>query len=732
MRSAMTRSSLLVAVALSGLVACDKPTPASYPVAEGRRAAAPDSVSVDTSLAALPGDQVASITGPAGATLRLAYDGAHLVGEVQGAPAPSDGCPLIVYVGVTGGEQRQEFHFNPQDVSVLVQGSALGGKAPRTRVTAGGAYRFYLPMLDGDVAVQAVAGCPSVAVAPTLVAELTRYGGLTWATASGPTVVGVRAAAGAAAGRGADTSRFMPGDEVELVGSGLDAVTAVRFGDAVVTPSRTEPGRLVLTTPADGDTDVAIPVVGPDDLGAVWLPVEGTVHRIGDAMDHLAESVWGTWLVILLVGAGFILTLVNGFPQLRGFRHALSVIRGHYDNPDEEGEINHFQALTAALSATVGLGNIAGVAVAVTNGGPGAIFWMWICGFLGMATKYSECTLATATREVREDGSVAGGPMYYMAKHLPPLLRPLAVAYAVFITFASFGGGNMFQANQAAALWSASFGVPTWVVGLVLVGLVGLVIVGGIKRIGNVTDKLVPTMVAIYVIGALAVIGVNIERFPEVFGAIFTEAFSVSAAVGGVLGVVIKDVLIQGFRRAAFSNEAGFGSAAIAHAAVKTDEPVREGVVALLEPFIDTVVICTMTGLVILLSGAWTQQGLEGAPLTAAAFDSAFHGFGSILIPIAVFMFAISTMISWSYYGEKGVEFLFGRRAILPYRLLFVALVFIGSVWKLGPVLDFSDAMLGLVAVPNLIAILLLTPRLRRLTRDYFSRLRSGQLRRYQ
>ncbi|TNF36846.1 MAG: alanine:cation symporter family protein [Deltaproteobacteria bacterium] len=445
-------------------------------------------------------------------------------------------------------------------------------------------------------------------------------------------------------------------------------------------------------------------------------------------MGELVGMVWGDWLVLLLVVAGLWLTIANGFPQFRGFKHAIYVVRGHYDDPKEQGEITHFQALTAALSATVGLGNIAGVAVAVTSGGPGAVFWMWVCGFLGMATKYTECTLSTATRDVRADGTVAGGPMYYMRKHLPRALKPIALVYAVFITISSFGGGNMFQANQAAALWETSFGVPTWVTGLILVVLVGLVIVGGIKRIGRVTDKLVPTMVFLYVGGALAVIFVHIDLVPGVFGSIFSEAWSVSAAVGGTLGVVLKDVLKQGFRRAAFSNEAGFGSAAIAHAAVKTDEPIREGVVALLEPFVDTIVICTMTALVILISGVWTQQGLDGAPLTAAAFDSAFDGFGSILVPVAVFLFAISTMISWSYYGEKGVEFFLGRRAVMPYRLLFVGLVFIGAVWKLGPVLDFSDAMFGLVAVPNLIALFILTPRIRALTSDYFGRLKSGQM----
>jgi len=723
-------TSFLALSALLAVAACERPAPPAFPLAaEAAAVGSPaEPLTLDTSLAALPED-VRGALSAGDVTLYVAYDGKRLLGEAHGVPAHAASCPTVARVATDAGRHRHRFEFPKEDVLVQVDGDEVGGSAPRARAVGDDVVRFSLPALGGDAAFM-LSDCRGAPMMPLLTVSLDRHGGLRWSPSAGPTVVGAGAFVDGALG--ADQKRFHPGDTVALVGADLSAISAVEVGGVAVTPSEATTWRLVFQVPAEGgDSDVVVPFVGETALGAISVPIEGTVHQIGDAMGHFVEIVWGDWLVILLVVAGLWLTIANGLPQFRGFKHAIYVVRGHYDNPDEQGEITHFQALTAALSATVGLGNIAGVAVAVTSGGPGAVFWMWICGFLGMATKYTECTLATAAREVREDGTVAGGPMYYMRKHLPRALKPIAFVYAVFITISSFGGGNMFQANQAAALWETSFGVPTWVTGLLLVVLVGLVIVGGIKRIGRVTDKLVPTMVFFYVAGALAVIFVHIDLVPGVFGSIFTEAFSVSAVVGGTLGVVLKDVLKQGFRRAAFSNEAGFGSAAIAHAAVKTDEPIREGVVALLEPFVDTVVICTMTALVILISGVWTQQGLDGAPLTAAAFDSAFDGFGSILVPTAVFLFAISTMISWSYYGEKGVEFFLGRKAVMPYRLVFVGLVFIGAVWKLGPVLDFSDAMFGLVAVPNLIALFFLTPRIRALTKDYFGRLKSGQMVKY-
>ncbi len=730
------RLALAVALAFFALAGCDKPAPPAYPLAEGAAEVADPGVELGlgTSLAALPVEQVATATQD-GATARLAYDGARLLLELQGLPPATPECPVVAYLAQDAGGTRWEYRFTGGDPVTYLNGGLFGGKAPRSRVE-GEVRRFYLPTLPGDFALQVVgpaspgaAECVHAPLIPAVTGRLTPQGGLTWAPAADPVVVGVRLAKDGPAST--DAGRYSVGDALVLVGANLAQVDAARFGDTEAPATVLAPWAVQTTVAGGGDSETLAVRTPAGWTRGVRAPVDGTVARIGDAMGALSGAIWDTWLVVLLVGAGIILTVVNGFPQLRGFLHALRVVRGHYDKPDEKGEINHFQALTAALSATVGLGNIGGVAVAVTTGGPGAIFWMWVSGFLGMATKFSECTLSTAYREVRDDGTVAGGPMYYIKKGLGGVMTPVAFLYGLFITISSFGGGNMFQANQAAAIWEQSWGIPAWGTGLILVALVGATIIGGIKRIGRVTDKLVPTMCGLYVLAALLVIFTHIDMVPGLFASIFTEAFSVSAAIGGTLGVVIKDVLISGFRRASFSNEAGFGSAAIAHAAVKTDEPVREGVVALLEPFIDTIVICTMTALVILISGAWTQQGLDGVQLTAVAFDSAYVGFGSLLVPIAVFLFAVSTMISWSYYGEKGVEYVFGRRAIPIYRVLFVGLIFIGAIWKLGPVLDFSDAAFGVLAVPNIIAVLLLIPKLRTLVGDYFGRLRSGAMREY-
>ncbi len=744
------------------VAACTKPVPPTYPQpAEISAEAKPFGKLTDplkTWLAEAAPDSVAVVGTDGAANVRFAYDGRKVLVELSGLPEARPGCPVIAYWGQAAGKTRFEHRFRTPNsasitalksaegkdiapVSVYVNGAGFKGKAPRA-VSDAGVYRFTLPTGPTDFALHVEAdtagpGCSIEPVMDTLVGELLRGGGVKTGAAGGDvaTVVGVRPplAEGSAAVP-EDKGRYQPGDDVMFLGSGLDTVKTISDeagSSKEVTQATTRRARGQINSDGDSDTlTLGVVIDGQVKSGpTLSVAVEGTVHKIGDAIASMTGAIWGLWLVILLVSVGLLMTIVNGFPQFRGFWHAIQVVRGKYDTPGEEGEITHFQALTAALSATVGLGNIAGVAVAVTNGGPGAVFWMWICGFLGMATKFSECTLATAYREVRPDGTVAGGPMYYMSKHLGPL-GFLAFIYAPLIVLASFGGGNMFQSNQAAAIWEQSFGMPPWVTGLILVGVVGAVIVGGIKRIGRVTDKLVPGMCAVYVIGALAVIFTNLDQVDDVFALIFTEAFSVSSAVGGVLGIVVKDVIVQGFRRAAFSNEAGFGSAAIAHAAVKTDEPVREGAVALLEPFIDTIVICTMTALVILISGEWTQQGLSGVNLTARSFDVVFDGFGTWMVGIAVFLFAVSTMIAWSYYGEKGIEFVFGRRAVMPYRFVFIGLIFVGAVWKLGPVLDFSDAMLGLLIVPNCIAILLLTPRLRALVKDYFSRLGAGEMKR--
>lgn len=459
------------------------------------------------------------------------------------------------------------------------------------------------------------------------------------------------------------------------------------------------------------------------------------MELLESSLATLVSWVWALPMVVLLIGTGLVLSFAlggvkGGGIQCRGFRHAIDVIRGCYDNPKDPGEISHFQALCTALSATVGLGNIAGVAVAIHLGGPGATFWMIVAGVVGMATKFAECTLAVKYRRIDKEGVVHGGAMHYIELGLGKKFRPLAIFFAFAVTMASFGAANMFQTNQVASIFKESFDIPPLATGLALSFLTLIVIVGGVKRIGTVTSKLVPFMGGIYVLGCLVVIAMHLERLPAVFLAILTDAFTGTAATGAFAGIAFKEVLLNGVRRACFSNEAGLGSAAIAHSAAATNEPVREGVVALLEPFVDTVVICTMTASVIIISGAWTQEA-SGVTLTATAFDTILPGFGTFFVPIAVFLFAYSTLLSWSYYGERGVDYLFGARALLPYRLIFCALAVLGAVWTMGPVLNFSDLMLGLMVIPNLTAVWLLLPKLREETKRYFEKLDRGEFTRY-
>lgn len=459
------------------------------------------------------------------------------------------------------------------------------------------------------------------------------------------------------------------------------------------------------------------------------------METINDTLSKIVGYVWGIPLVIILVGTGLALTVLLGFVQFRGFNHALAVIRGKYDNPNDPGEISHFQALCTALAATVGLGNISGVAVAIGSGGPGAVFWMVLVGLVGMVTKYSECTLSIMYREVDEKGVVRGGPMYYIERGLGPAFKPLAVFFAVCCVFATAGAANMFQTNQVATILEYNFKIPTWVTGVTIMIMTALVLIGGIKRIGQVTSKLVPLMAGIYFLGALIIIAMRFDQIPAVIAQIFDGAFNGTAAAGGFAGVVVREVITQGVRRACFSNEAGIGSAPIAHSAAATNEPVREGVVALLEPFIDTVIICSMTAMVILLSGEWMVQhemtgkaaDIKGVLLTSLAFDKVLPGFGTYFVPIAVFLFAYSTLLSWSYYGERSIDYLFGEKAILPYKIVFCSLAVVGAMWKLGPVLDFSDIMFGLMVIPNLIAVWLLFPKLKAETKSYFTRLKNGE-----
>ncbi len=436
-------------------------------------------------------------------------------------------------------------------------------------------------------------------------------------------------------------------------------------------------------------------------------------------------------VVWLILGATFF-TLRFQFINFRAFRHAIDCVRGRYSHPGEPGEISHFQALSAALSATVGLGNIAGVAVAIGVGGPGAVFWMVLAGLLGMSSKFAECTLGQKYRTIGSDGHVAGGAMHYLRDGLAELGftrlgKVLSVVFAVMCIGGSLGGGNMFQSNQSFAQFASIAPSFSGLEGQVLFGgfmaaLVGLVIIGGIKRIGEVAGVLVPLMCSIYVLTGLVILGSHADQLGEGLATIVSEAFAPTAAVGGLIGAII-----QGFRRAAFSNEAGTGSASIAHSAATTDEPVREGLVALLEPFIDTIVVCTMTGLVIVVTGADQQAGLSGITMTSWAFESVFPWFKYVLAVTAV-LFAFSTMISWSYYGEQCWAMLFGKQSTLLYKGIFVAFTWMGAVFQAQAVLDFGDLMILGMAFPNIIGVVMLSGKIKADLDDYLGRLRSGEM----
>ncbi|MFP4168773.1 MAG: alanine/glycine:cation symporter family protein [Desulfonatronovibrionaceae bacterium] len=437
-----------------------------------------------------------------------------------------------------------------------------------------------------------------------------------------------------------------------------------------------------------------------------------------DFLGAISSFVWGPVTIVLLVGTGILLTLIVPFIQLRKFSYAWKLISGKYDDPKDKGEITHFQALSAALSATIGTGNIAGVGTAVALGGPGAVFWMWITAVFGMALKYGECLLSLNYRTIHPDGVVGAGPMYYLEKGLGQ--KWLGVLFAVFAAIASFGIGNMVQANSVAEPVQSYFGIPKLATGLFIGILVFLVIVGGIKRIGQVASRLVPLMALFYIIGSLWVIFTNISEVPAALGMIFTDAFTGTAATGGFAGAAIAQVIRYGVARGVFSNEAGLGSAPIAHGAARTKEPVREGLVAMLGPFIDTIVICTMTALVIVLTGAFTS-GETGSDLTAKAFNIGLPGPGGYIVAIGIIFFAFSTAISWSYYGDRCIDYLFGQKLVMPYRVLFCILLPVGAYVKLETVWTISDIFNALMAWPNLIGLIFLSPVIIRLTKEYFS-----------
>ena len=482
----------------------------------------------------------------------------------------------------------------------------------------------------------------------------------------------------------------------------------------------------------DSENITHIIEVGAENMATIIydkpMPV---LHPNGDIQEKGIPFI----VVWLVLGAIFF-TLRMGFINFKGLPHAMELIRGKFDNPNDEGQVSHFQALTTALSGTVGLGNIAGVAVAISLGGPGATFWMIVAGLIGMASKFVECTLGVKYRTFGKNGDVSGGPMYYLSaglkkRGLGVLGKILAGLFAILCIGGSFGGGNMFQANQAFAQLSGEFpsleGMGVWF-GIVLALLVAIVIIGGIRSIAKVTDKIVPFMTGIYVLFSLIIIGMNFSNVGDVFYEIFEGAFNSPAIKGGVIGV-----LIVGFQRAAFSNEAGVGSASIAHSASKTNEPVSEGIVALLEPFVDTVLVCTMTALVLVFTGfADGTSSFEGSELTSAAFSSVFPWFSLVLV-IAIFLFAFSTMISWSYYGLKAWTYLFGKSkfADYSYKLIFLVFIVIGSSVGLGAVLDFSDLMILGMAFPNILGLLIMSKEVRMDMRSYFNRVKSGEIKKF-
>ncbi|MFH1843176.1 MAG: sodium:alanine symporter family protein [bacterium] len=541
--------------------------------------------------------------------------------------------------------------------------------------------------------------------------------------------------------------------------------------------------------------------------------------------DNLVDTIWG-WpdifpvMVAVLLLTGLFTTVFLRFIQLRQLKHGLDVIRGKYDDPEHKGDLSHFQALTTALSATIGIGNIAGVATAIHYGGPGALFWMWVTAVFGMALKYAECTLSMRYRVILPDGTAAGGPMYYIERGLGKAWKPLAVAFAVCAIISSFGSGNSIQAFTVADQMRADLGIPTGITGFITASLVALVILGGITRIGAVTSKLVPYMAVIYVSGGLLVLLFNLSAIPGTLTTIFASAFKPAAQIGGFAGGTFIFMLTWGVKRGLFSNESGQGSAPIAHAAAKTDEPVREGTVAMLGPMIDTLIICSITGLVILCTGVWSErqhdsipmnaqsditvvepgsavlidgdvseadhftgklvcrggqptnavfvrnhslvlealvldphgspyegemavadgtvdfgtignlnlEGLmaqNGSPLTAWAFKeglSPLGTWGHFIVTLGVLLFGISTAISWSYYGDRAVVYLFGTRWIMPYKVVFCIMHFLGAIFSLEIVWNFGDSALGLMAFPNLIALILLSRITRSMTVEYFSR----------
>ncbi|GEQ32613.1 sodium:alanine symporter [Marinilactibacillus psychrotolerans] len=448
--------------------------------------------------------------------------------------------------------------------------------------------------------------------------------------------------------------------------------------------------------------------------------MEGFMEGTMKVNEFVNDLVWGWPLLLLIFGTGIFLTIYTRFFTFRKFGYIIKETFFKMFKKDQvgEGEVTAFQAVSTALAATVGTGNIAGVGTAIAIGGPGAVFWMWVAAMFGMATKYGEVVLSIKYREKTEDGRFVGGPMYYLSKGAN--MKWLAVIFAVFGTLATFGIGNMVQSNSVADSLNATFGIEPFITGVVLALLVALVILGGIKSIGKVTEIIVPFMAAVYIIGGVSIILLKIGLIPEAFRIIFHDAFTGSAAAGGFAGSSIMLSIRYGVARGIFTNEAGLGSAPIAHAAATTDHPVRQGLWGVFEVFADTIVLCTITALVIVMTGAW-DTGLDGAPLTTAAFEEGLP-YGGYVVTFGLIFFAFSTLLGWSYYGERCMEYLFGPKSIIVYRLVYLPLIVVGSVGGLRVVWALADTLNGLMALPNLIGLLILSPVIVKSTKDFFGK----------
>jgi AGCS family alanine or glycine:cation symporter len=455
--------------------------------------------------------------------------------------------------------------------------------------------------------------------------------------------------------------------------------------------------------------------------------MEGFLDSLAQWVDKTAYNIW-SFLLFILLAAGIWLTVRTRFIQARHLGDAFKLIfagfLGKKSRVKREGDVSPFAALSTALAATVGNGNIAGVATALFTGGPGAIFWLWVCGFVGMATKYSEALLGVKYREHYPDGAIAGGPMYYIKNGLKykGLAAALAPVFAVCGAIATlFGTGNMMQANQMGLAFHSEFGVPKYITAMIITLLVGMVIIGGIKRIGSVADKLVPMMLIVYFVCGLIVILAHITHIPGVIGLIFKHAFSPTAAAGGFLGATVKMGLQMGFRRGLLSNEAGLGSAPIAHAAAQTPSPVHQGLMGIGEVCIDTLIVCSMTAVINLSTGMW-QSGLNGAAMTAASFSKTLPIFGGMVVALSSFLFGYTTLIGWYYYGEQCMKFLFGIKVTLPYRVIYVSLCFIGAVISIELVFYIGDIANALMALPNLIALFLLSGVVARTSKEFWAK----------